>query len=75
MPKIRSVPVGGCGMWVIKTRPDDRDNFGFHMDWNSSSSPGSAGYVCVGTKPELDNLVALLRRYDPRDLFVDWGIR
>jgi len=64
-------------VWVplIKTRPDDRDNFGFHMDWNRSDSPGSAGCVCVGTEPELKNLVALLRRYDPRDLFVDWGIR
>jgi hypothetical protein len=45
------------------------------MDWNRSGSPGSAGCICVGTEPELKDLVALLRRYDPRDLFVDWGIR
>ena len=64
-------------VWVplIKTRPDDRDAFGFHVDWNRSSSPGSAGCVCVGTLDDLKKLVALLRLYDPRDLFVDWGIR
>ncbi len=71
-------PNNGIGpVWVpiIKTRYDDRDNFGFHMDWNRSSSPGSAGCVCVGTLSDLKKLVALLRLYDPRDLFVDWGIR
>ncbi|MBD3886275.1 peptidoglycan-binding protein [Phormidium tenue FACHB-886] len=67
--------IGPVWVPIIKTRFDDRDKFGFHMDWNRSSSPGSAGCVCVGTEPELENLVALLRRYDPRDLFVDWGIR
>ncbi|MEG4084849.1 glycoside hydrolase family protein [Microcoleus sp. POL10_C6] len=67
--------IGPVWVPIIKTRFDDRDSFGFHMDWNGSSSPGSAGCVCVGTEPELKNLVALLRRYDPRDLFVDWGIR
>ncbi len=71
-------PTNGIGpVWVplIKTQLDDRDKFGFHMDWNRSGSPGSAGCVCVGTEAELRELVALLRRYDPRDLFVDWGIR
>lgn len=67
--------IGPVWVPIIKTRFDDRDNFGFHMDWNRSDSPGSAGCVCVGTEPELKDLVALLRRYDPRDLFVDWGIR
>jgi len=67
--------IGPVWVPIIKTRFDDRDKFGFHMDWNRSGSPGSAGCICVGTRPELETLVALLRRYDPRDLFVDWGIR
>ncbi len=67
--------IGPVWVPIIKTRFDDRDKFGFHMDWNRSSSPGSAGCICVGTEPELKTLVALLRRYDPRDLFIDWGIR
>ena len=60
---------------LIKNFIDDRDAFGFHMDWNRESAPGSAGCVCPGTLDDLQTLVALLRRYDPRDLFVDWGIR
>lgn len=67
--------IGPVFVPLIKTFPDDRDNFGFHLDNNRENSPGSAGCVCVGTMDELKKLVALLRRYDPRDLFVDWGIR
>lgn len=68
--------IGPVFVPLIKTQRDDRDAFGFHMDWNEKSgSPGSAGCVCVRTEPELRKLVDLLRRYDPRDLFVDWGIR
>lgn len=60
---------------LIKNFVDDRDAFGFHMDWNRDHAPGSAGCVCPGTLEDLQTLVKLLRRYDPRDLFVDWGIR
>jgi lysozyme len=54
-----------------------RDAFGFHADWNfitEGHSPGSAGCVCVTTIDDLKELVRLLRLYDPRDLFVDWGL-
>lgn len=66
--------IGPVFVPFIKTFPDDRDAFGFHVDWNASTSPGSAGCVCVKTIPDLKKLVALLRLYDPRDLFVDWGL-
>ncbi|MEG4228182.1 glycoside hydrolase family protein [Microcoleus sp. N9_B2] len=56
------------------TQIDDRDAFGFHVDWNQSHSPGSAGCVCPTTMNDLKELVRLLRLYDPRDLFVDWGL-
>ena len=70
-------PTNGIGpvfVPLIKTQNDDRDAFGFHMDWNKSDSPGSAGCVCVNTLDDLKKLVALLRLYDPRDLFVNWGL-
>jgi lysozyme len=56
------------------TQIDDRDAFGFHVDWNDRHSPGSAGCVCPTTMDDLKELVRLLRLYDPRDLFVDWGL-
>lgn len=71
-------PTNGLGLVFvpfIKTFVDDRDAFGFHVDWNASTSPGSAGCVCVKTISELQKLVALLRLYDPRDLYVDWDLR
>jgi lysozyme len=55
----------------------ERDDFGFHADWNfikEGHSPGSAGCVCPTSIKDLQELVRLLRLYDPRDLFVDWGL-
>jgi len=70
---IRTVP--------IRERERDkkggRDDFGFHVDWNfikEGHSPGSAGCVCPTSIKDLQELVRLLRLYDPRDLFVDWGL-
>jgi lysozyme len=70
VPLVRTIPIrdrerGNSG---------GRDAFGFHIDNNNSFAPGSAGCVCVSTIPELKELVRLLRLYDPRDLFVDWGL-
>ena len=70
VPLIRTVPMqdrerGNAG---------GRDDFGFHIDNNRSSAPGSAGCICVSTISDLKELVRLLRLYDPRDLFVDWGL-
>lgn len=73
VPLIRNVPIrdrerGGKG---------GRDAFGFHADWNfitEGVSPGSAGCVCTTSISDLQELVRLLRLYDPRDLFVDWGL-
>jgi GH24 family phage-related lysozyme (muramidase) len=70
--------IGPVFVPIIKTfrDPKPRDAFGFHLDRNRDiGSPGSAGCVCPMTRPDLKELVKLLRLYDPRDLFVDWGIR
>jgi len=65
-------------VWVGLTaqRPDDRGDFGFHLDNNrtTNNSPGSAGCVCVETKSALKKLVKLLRDFNPRLLVVDWGL-
>ncbi|MBD1877255.1 glycoside hydrolase family protein [Nodosilinea sp. FACHB-131] len=70
--------IGPVFVPIIKTfrDPKPRDAFGFHQDRNKSGFPGSAGCVCpLDGLNGLKELVRLLRLYDPRDLFVDWGIR
>lgn len=70
-------PTSGLGpVWVGLTaqRPDDRGDFGFHLDNNKTVSPGSAGCVCVETKTALRKLVKLFREYNLRLLVVDWGL-
>lgn len=74
-------------VWVALTKPQGRprncshsgcrDEFGFHGDWQwiqNRTSPGSAGCICPSTKEDLEELVQLLRKYDPRLLVVDWGL-
>lgn len=66
-------------VWVplIKKQQDDRDAFGMHGDWNwitQGRAPGSAGCVVTSTLSELKQLVSLLRKHDPRELVVYWGL-
>lgn len=73
VPLIRNVPIRDREVgWK-----GGRDAFAFHADWNfitEGHSPGSAGCVCMTSIKDLRELVRLLRLYDPRDLFVDWGL-
>jgi lysozyme len=68
----------GLGPVFVALNPQQnlygRGDFGMHMDWNRSNSPGSAGCVCPTTIDDLKELVRLLRKYDPRLLEVDWGL-
>ena len=68
--------LGPVWVGITAQRPDDRGDFGFHLDNNrtTNSSPGSAGCVCTETKAGLKKLVKLLRDYNPRLLVVDWGL-
>jgi lysozyme len=66
-------------MWVplTKKQSDDRDAFGMHGDWNwitDRRNPGSAGCVVPSTLEDLKELVRLLRKHDPRELVVYWGL-
>jgi len=73
-------PSDGIGpVWVplVGRQSDDRDAFGFHVDWNwiqRGKNPGSAGCVCPTSLTDLKELVRLLREFDPRLLVVDWGL-
>jgi hypothetical protein len=53
---------------------DDRGSFGFHLDANRGSSPGSAGCVVFRSVDDLKRFVAALRKHDPKTLNVDWGL-
>lgn len=53
---------------------DDRGAFGFHLDSNIGSSPGSAGCVVFRELSDLKRFVAALRKYDPRILSVEYGL-
>lgn len=58
-------PVGGTG---------DTAALGFHWDENKATAPGSAGCVVFPTKKEVERFVAAMRKYDPAQLVVDWGL-
>lgn len=46
-----------------------------HIDGNRRSSPGTAGCVGIRNVADFKTLVAWLRDTDPRDLYVDYGLK
>jgi lysozyme len=53
---------------------DDRGAFGFHLDANLGTSPGSAGCVVFRDGDDLKRFVAALRKHNPRVLSVEYGL-
>jgi lysozyme len=51
-----------------------RDLILFHIDWNASTRPGTAGCVGIASISDQKRLITWLRDTDPRDLYVDWGL-
>lgn len=51
-----------------------RNDFGFHLDENRSWAPGSAGCVVFAAKRDAEVWVAHMRKHDPQELVVDWGL-
>lgn len=56
------------------SRAGGRNSFGFHLDENRAWSPGSAGCVTFATKREAEVWVQHMRKHDPQELVVDWGL-
>lgn len=54
---------------------NNRSAFGFHLDANRATSPGSAGCVVFSAKPDLVRLESWLTGADPpKTLVVDWKL-
>jgi lysozyme family protein len=51
-----------------------RSAFGFHIDQNHDTSPGSAGCIVFLSLADLKSFVAALRKYDPTRFVIDWGL-
>lgn len=69
------------GPWWIGISPDPlpRGLFGFHLDGNRSSSPGTNGCVGLPDRATLDVLLRWIKGGKggmpaPRTLYVDWGL-
>ena len=71
-----SSAIGPFWVAITATFGDDRGAFGFHMDHNYTSSPGSAGCVVFQSLSVARLFVELFNdpRSRPRKLRVDWGI-
>jgi lysozyme len=52
----------------------NRGDFGIHNDHNILTAPGSAGCIVLQTLEEVQHLVTILRKYDPKILNVNWGL-
>ena len=59
---------------IICSEEKRRGEFGIHVDYNRSRAPGSAGCVVMTTIEDMKNLIQFLRKYDPRELYVRWGL-
>ena len=46
----------------------------FHFDANAVDFPGSAGCVVFNTIAYCKEFIALLRKADPKIVYVDWGL-
>ncbi len=66
-----SAALGPVKVWLENKFAMRRSEFMFHVD---GGAPGSAGCVCVTSIEDLKKLVALLRKYNPRRLHVEWGL-
>lgn len=68
----------GLGDFWAAIRPlggeTKRKAFGFHWDENRGQSPGSLGCVVFATKADVESFVAAMRKFDPGQMFVDWGL-
>lgn len=65
-------------VWVSIFAPGDTDSkyrgaFGFHLDANRATSPGSAGCVVFRGMSELKSFIGFFEKHQPDLLVVDYG--
>jgi len=79
---------GGKDNWVVSHGPGlgpvfipivcreekRRGEFGIHIDYNRSSSSGTAGCIGVLDEEDMKQIVQYLRELDPKVLHVNWGL-
>ncbi|HEY0462090.1 MAG TPA: peptidoglycan-binding protein [Pyrinomonadaceae bacterium] len=51
-----------------------RGNIEIHIDWNKSTSPGTAGCIGINSISDFKKLVTWVRETDPKDLYVNWNL-
>lgn len=66
--------IGPVFISVVCAEEKRRGDFGIHMDFNRTTSPGTAGCLGVIGESDMRDLVTWLRKLDPRELKVDWGL-
>jgi lysozyme len=59
----------------IEPGKTQRSDIEIHIDWNQRRFPGTLGCIGVNSKADYKQLVSWFRDTDPRDLFVDWGLK
>jgi len=69
----------GLGSFFVWLEPHDKNDtrrreIGFHVDANKYYAPGSAGCLVVENNTQGKKLVQLLRKANPRQLYVDWEL-
>jgi lysozyme len=68
----------GLGPWIVWLEEDPADcrrsQICFHQDWNRNVAPGSAGCIVFYNNTDSKKFITLLRKADPRTLYVDWNL-
>ena len=59
---------------IICAAEKRRGEFGIHMDYNRTRASSTAGCVGILTDKDMRDIVKLLRIYDPKVLYVKWGL-
>ena len=67
--------LGPVWMSLAPQQDMDRGDFGFHLDSNHGTAPGSAGCVVFWTLPDLRTLLSWQSENEAaQELVVDWGL-
>lgn len=66
--------IGPVFVPVVCKEETRRSAFGIHDDHNRGVAPGSAGCIVTTSQADMRDIVKFLRLYDPKVLYVKWGL-